>query len=450
MAFGFIKFLNGLNLIPKSASTANSLGDFETLSSTNKAQFHNGTSASPVVTEAHTATLTNKTLTGNTAANLISGSGTLTLNTTGTITVPNATDTLVGKATTDILTNKTLSGNTAATLVNGSGTLDLNSSGTITLPNATDTLVGKATTDTLTNKTLTSPTIDTPTLNGSGGALTLPAGPDTLVGRATTDTLTNKTLTAPVIATISNSGTLTLPTGSHTLVGRDTTDTLSNKTFSDAIIGTQISTPSNPSFGFNKLYFKADDSLYALLSDGSEVLIGGATPAAPAGVIMAFGGTTAPTGYLLCDGTSYLRATYPNLYAAIQTAFGSADGTHFNVPDFRGQFLRGVSGTSSNDPDKGSRSAMAPGGNINNNVGSIQTNATKKNGLALTDPGHTHPPPSTNFLINASSAGNYQLGGTGLANAVAATGSAVTGVTLGNGDNETRPINAYVNYIIKF
>ncbi len=52
--------------------------------------------------------LTNKTLSGNTAVTLISGSGTLTLNTTGTVTVPNATDTLVGKATSDTLTNKTI------------------------------------------------------------------------------------------------------------------------------------------------------------------------------------------------------------------------------------------------------------------------------------------------------------------------------------------------------
>lgn len=59
-----------------------------------------------------TQTLTNKTLTGNTAVNLISGAGTTVLNTTGTITLPNATDTLVGKATTDILTNKSISGST--------------------------------------------------------------------------------------------------------------------------------------------------------------------------------------------------------------------------------------------------------------------------------------------------------------------------------------------------
>jgi len=62
------------------------------------------------------------------------------------------------------LTNKTLTGNTSANFINGSGAININSSGTITVPNYTDTLIGKSTTDTLTNKTLTSPIVNAPTL----------------------------------------------------------------------------------------------------------------------------------------------------------------------------------------------------------------------------------------------------------------------------------------------
>ncbi len=110
----------GVNLVPQSTTQVDSAGDIDFASNTNKANLHNGSSASPLVTEAHSATLTNKVLSGNTATNLISGSGTLTLNTTGTITVPNATDTLVGKATNDTLTNKTIAAgsNTISGLTN--------------------------------------------------------------------------------------------------------------------------------------------------------------------------------------------------------------------------------------------------------------------------------------------------------------------------------------------
>jgi microcystin-dependent protein len=51
------------------------------------------------------------------------------------------------------------------------------------------------------------------------------------------------------------------------------------------------------------------------------------------GDMKAAGYSAVPTGWLLCDGTSYLRATYPSLFSAIGTTYGSADGTHFNVPN---------------------------------------------------------------------------------------------------------------------
>src|SRR5205085_39849 len=52
------------------------------------------------------------------------------------------------------------------------------------------------------------------------------------------------------------------------------------------------------------------------------------------GMILMWGTTSAPTGWVFCDGSSLLRAgTYAALFAVIGTTFGSADGTHFNVPD---------------------------------------------------------------------------------------------------------------------
>lgn len=66
MALNFKKFWKGLKIVPKAASESDSQGDIEVLSTDGKARFHNGTSNSPLVTEAHTATLTNKSIDADT------------------------------------------------------------------------------------------------------------------------------------------------------------------------------------------------------------------------------------------------------------------------------------------------------------------------------------------------------------------------------------------------
>ena len=58
----------------------------------------------------------------------------------------------------------------------------------------------------------------------------------------------------------------------------------------------------------------------------------------PAGTMVLFGGTSAPSGWLLCDGAAYSRTTYAALFAAINTRWGVGDGsTTFNIPDLRGR-----------------------------------------------------------------------------------------------------------------
>lgn len=56
------------------------------------------------------------------------------------------------------------------------------------------------------------------------------------------------------------------------------------------------------------------------------------------GEMRLFGGTAAPTGWLMCQGQAISRTTYANLFTAIGTAFGAGDGsTTFNLPDLRGR-----------------------------------------------------------------------------------------------------------------
>lgn len=74
----------------------------------------------------------------------------------------------------------------------------------------------------------------------------------------------------------------------------------------------------------------------------------------PAGAVMAFARQTAPSEYwLACDGRAVSRTSYPQLFAAIGTAFGAGNGsTTFNLPDLRGVVVRGVDSGRNLDPGR--------------------------------------------------------------------------------------------------
>ncbi|WP_255439527.1 phage tail protein [Comamonas sp. Z3] len=79
-----------------------------------------------------------------------------------------------------------------------------------------------------------------------------------------------------------------------------------------------------------------------------------------------------PSGWLECNGAAISRATYGTLFAAIGTNYGAGDGaTTFNLPDLRGEFLRGAD--RGRGVDAGRAIGSAQGDAIRNISGSITT-----------------------------------------------------------------------------
>jgi hypothetical protein len=84
-----------------------------------------------------------------------------------------------------------------------------------------------------------------------------------------------------------------------------------------------------------------------IMWDGAEYLLktvyGGTVNI---GDVEDFGGTSCPGNTVLANGQSLLRTAYPQLFAAIGTTWGFADGTHFNAPNVIGRVVRYIDGGS--------------------------------------------------------------------------------------------------------
>lgn len=168
---------------------------------------------------------------------------------------------------------------------------------------------------------------------------------------------------------------------------------------------------------------------------------GGSASTVPVGAVLAYAGRLngdqlRTHGWSICDGESLPISHYGELFSAIGTCNGGDGTMSFNLPDYRGYFLRGVDPTGKVDVDGPHRTSAASGGQTGTNVGSVQgfaTGAPQRAFMAdvphLPTEDHHNMPGATDDMLSP--------------------GGKETFDSSGGGDSETRPVNAYVNFIIK-
>jgi microcystin-dependent protein len=168
----------------------------------------------------------------------------------------------------------------------------------------------------------------------------------------------------------------------------------------------------------------------------------------PAGVIVPFAGSTAPTGWLLCYGQQVSTTTYANLYAAIGTTYGSGSGT-FGVPDLRGRAPFGA------DAMGGTAAGRLGSGNTGGITGSAALGAAggqQSHTLTSTEQASMSGTASFDIAGNGSgpSAQVGSPGGDSIGAYKSGTASSSVTVTGGGGAHNITPPALVLNYLIKY
>jgi microcystin-dependent protein len=164
----------------------------------------------------------------------------------------------------------------------------------------------------------------------------------------------------------------------------------------------------------------------------------------PAGSVVAFAGTAAPTGWLLCYGQAVSRTTYAALFTAISTTYGVGDGsTTFNLPDYRGRVLAGKDDMGGSAASRLTNSGTGnPGinGATLGAAGGVDRHTLTTAQLAS----HSHAASSGSFLASVGA------GGTGTISAGSTVQAQANSGTSGSGEAHpnVQP-TIVVNYIIR-
>jgi microcystin-dependent protein len=176
----------------------------------------------------------------------------------------------------------------------------------------------------------------------------------------------------------------------------------------------------------------------------------------PTGSITAYTMSTAPEGWLICDGAAISRDAYSDLFSVIGTTFGSGDNlSTFNLPNYQGAFLRGT-GT------QGGYSGPALNTSQNHATQTHAHTATS----TVTDPGHAHTQSTINDDYNGNGGNSYpgtipsfagydSAGNKTWTNINSSSTGVTVATTVANSStnthpSETRPYNYGVYWIIKY
>lgn len=181
-----------------------------------------------------------------------------------------------------------------------------------------------------------------------------------------------------------------------------------------------------------------------------------AQSAIPVGTILPYGGSTAPAGFAMCDGTALSRTKDAALYAVIGTTYGVGDGsTTYNTPNLVNRFPVGAGGLYASGATGGSKDAIA----VSHTHTATVTDPS--HGHGVTDGTHAHTVLGSGGGGGASGlVGNDGGGPTGGADSSfngsnISVNSSTTGITVGisttgsSGTNANLPPYLGVNYIIK-
>lgn len=164
----------------------------------------------------------------------------------------------------------------------------------------------------------------------------------------------------------------------------------------------------------------------------------------PAGAVMSFAMNQAPAGWLMANGAAVSRAEYSRLFAAIGTTHGSGNGsTTFNLPDLRGEFVRGWDNGRGVDTGRTLGSRQGDLFRAHNHTASTGTAGRHRHGLSIIRANAS----TGNYLEDASSSAE----GLNRFNYTDYEGEHNHSVTVNNnGGAETRPRNVALLYCVKY